>query len=131
MASERSTLGSAMKAKLRESVEADTPIARPVRPLAPTLDRVTQYDVMHMLTYVILVDESGDGLELDEYQKRWHGQSPPPWEWMARKYLGRDPEIDPEKAKACYDSHLARAKWFHAEGMRLYLEHGAVEDKAE
>ena len=78
---------------------------KPIADVAPSEPHVTNYDLSHLAVYARLLDASSEGA---------------PWEKAARIVLGLDPLRD-TRAKAAYDSHLARARWFTHTGYKLLL----------
>ena len=78
----------------------------PVDPLAPTSASVTPYDRTHYLLYARLIDAEDGGGD---------------WKVAAGAILECDVAHDPEAAKLCYDSHLARARWIVGEGLDSLL----------
>ncbi|WP_374575983.1 DNA -binding domain-containing protein [Phenylobacterium sp.] len=78
----------------------------PVQAAAPTAATLTDYDRRHVKTYLRMLDAVADGVD---------------WREAAALLLGLDVAADPEKARATYDSHLARARWLSARGYRDFL----------
>ena len=74
--------------------------------VAPTDDKLTDYDRLHLITYIRLLDADADRL---------------PWEEALRAILHIDPEIEPERARRGHQSHLARAQWMTRVGYRHIL----------
>lgn len=83
--------------------------------LAPIEPDVTLYDEAHFVTYLRLLDAETDGAD---------------WEEVARIVLHRDPAIEQDRAKACWESHLARAQWMTKTGYRRILQQTAKEARA-
>ena len=74
--------------------------------VAPSGD-ATNYDQSHLMTYAELLDADRRGVG---------------WEEGASEILGVDPVADPEAARLCWDSHLARARWITGEGLASAVE---------
>jgi hypothetical protein len=81
-------------------------IDAPVFDEAPTGAVLTDYDRLHLITYLRLLDAAADGADPDE---------------VARIVLRIDPDEEPERARRAYDSHLARARWMTENGYRHLL----------
>ncbi|GLR77821.1 DUF2285 domain-containing protein (plasmid) [Azospirillum oryzae] len=81
-------------------------IDAPVFDEAPTGEALTDYDRLHLVTYLRLLDAAADGADPDE---------------VARIVLRIDPDEEPERARRAYDSHLARARWMTENGYRHLL----------
>ncbi|WP_084788750.1 DNA -binding domain-containing protein [Bradyrhizobium sp. Cp5.3] len=77
-----------------------------VADVAPSESVLTTYDEQHLVTYWRLLDAEADGAF---------------WEEVARIVLHIDPDREPERARAAFDSHLARAKWMADHGYRHLL----------
>jgi hypothetical protein len=73
----------------------------------PPAGGATDYDRLHLMTYAELLDADRDGVA---------------WEQGASAILGLDPAADPEGARLCWDSHLARARWIVGEGLASAVE---------
>jgi hypothetical protein len=78
-------------------------IDAPISDQAPTDDKLTDYDRLHLITYIRLLDADADGI---------------PWEEASRSILHIDPDAEPKRAKCAYQSHLARAQWMTRVGYR-------------
>lgn len=74
--------------------------------VAPSEPRITQYDLVHLVTYLRLLDADTDGAD---------------WREVTQIVLHFDPEQDVEYARRAFQSHLARAKWMTKIGYRLLL----------
>ena len=74
----------------------------PVLDLAPTVDALTDYDRLHLITYIRLLDCVADGVEPEE---------------IMREVLQLDPRRDPERARRAYESHVERARWMTKQGV--------------
>jgi hypothetical protein len=81
-------------------------IDAPILDQAPTEDKLTDYDRLHLITYIRLLDADADGM---------------PWEEASHSILHIDPETEPERAKCSHQSHLARAQWMTRVGYRHIL----------
>ncbi|WP_082905421.1 DNA -binding domain-containing protein [Bradyrhizobium centrolobii] len=77
-----------------------------VADVAPSESVLTTYDEQHLVTYWRLLDAEADGAD---------------WKEVARIVLHIDPNREPERARAAFDSHLARAKWMAEHGYRHLL----------
>lgn len=77
-----------------------------LEPLAPS-GGATKYDRSHLLIYAELLDADGHGITCQQ---------------GALDILGIDPVRDPEAARLCWDSHLARARWIVGEGLASAVE---------
>jgi hypothetical protein len=73
----------------------------PLSDLAPDGPDLTAYDRDQMPTYLRLIDAADDGAD---------------WREAVEIIFGVDPNADLERARATYDSHLARARWISAQG---------------
>ena len=82
----------------------------PVADLAPNSSVLTGYDEQHLVTYLRLLDAEAEGAD---------------WQEVARIVLHIDPELEPERARRAWDSHLARARWMTENGYRHLLRGGA------
>lgn len=80
--------------------------------LAPLVPHVTVYDEAHFVTYLRLLDAETDGAD---------------WTEVARIVLHRDPTSEAERARTCWESHLARARWMTKTGYRKILEQAVTE----
>ena len=74
--------------------------------VAPTDDKLTDYDRLHLITYIRLLDADADRI---------------PWEEASRSILHIDPDAEPERARRAYQTHLARAQWMTRVGYRQIL----------
>ena len=83
-----------------------SPLDPPIADAAPTEAQVTDYDRMHLTTYLRLLDAASEGA---------------PWEEVARIVLGLDPEREPDRARRAHETHLARARWLAEHGYRELL----------
>ena len=78
----------------------------PVADEAPTAASLTDYDRLHLITYLRLLDAAEVAAD---------------WREVARLVLGIDPDGEPERARRAYDTHLARARWMTEAGYRDLL----------
>lgn len=67
---------------------------------------LTDYDRTHLKLYLRLLDAEADGAE---------------WQEIVQVLFGVDPDIDPDRARRMYDSHLGRAHWMTEQGYRGLL----------
>jgi hypothetical protein len=79
-----------------------------VADLAPT-GPLTEYDQEHAVTYMRLLDAEAENAD---------------WREVARIVLHIDPEMEADRARRVYESHLARAKWVSRWGYRELLRRG-------
>ena len=86
------------------------PLDPDVADVAPTNSPLTTYDEEHIITYLRLLDADAEGAD---------------WREVARLVLHLDPELEPVRARAAFDSHLTRAKWMAEKGYRHLLRGGA------
>jgi hypothetical protein len=82
---------------------------QPLRDTAPTDASLTDYDWEQRITYLRLLDAAADNAD---------------WREVCRLVLNLDPEAEPDRARRCHDSHLARARWISATGYRDWLKPG-------
>ncbi|MDT9598614.1 hypothetical protein [Sphingosinicella rhizophila] len=75
--------------------------------VAPKGGLVLDYDRRHLLIYAELLYAEAAGLD---------------WQSGALDILGIDPLVDPDHARSCWDSHLARARWITSEGLDDAIE---------
>ena len=85
------------------------PLSPEVADLAPDEPRLTPYDEQHAVTYARLLDAEADNAD---------------WREVARIVLRIDPDLEPDRARRAFDSHLARAKWAARHGYRQLLRRG-------
>jgi hypothetical protein len=74
--------------------------------VAPTDDKLTDYDRLHLITYIRLLDADADRVS---------------WEEASRAILHIDPATEPKRARRAHQSHLARAQWVTRVGYRHIL----------
>ena len=79
----------------------------------PNSDQLTDYDEVHVIHYVILLDAERDRVA---------------WEDVAREALLIDPDQEPARARRAYETHLARARWMANSGWRQMLRAGTFND---
>ena len=77
---------------------------------APTDPVLTVYDEEHLVTYLRMLD--ADAEEAD-------------WREVAQLVLKIDPQLEHDRARRAFDTHLARAKWMTEHGYRHLLRGGA------
>lgn len=63
---------------------------------APEGPQLTAYDESHLTDYLQLLDADAERVD---------------WRVVASGIFGIDVAAEPDRAKAMYDSHLARARW--------------------
>jgi hypothetical protein len=80
-----------------------------VADIAPSADTLTPYDD-HLVTYLRLLDANTQGAD---------------WTEAARIVLGMDPEHEPQRARAVWESHLERTKWMTTHGYKDLLRAGS------
>jgi hypothetical protein len=68
---------------------------------APSTDGLTSYDRGHLTLYLRVLDAATAGAD---------------WAEVVGPILGIDAALDPERARLCYESHLARARWISGRG---------------
>ena len=78
----------------------------PIADTVPFVDGITDYDRLHLVTYLRLLDAAADGADPAE---------------VAQIVLGIDPISEPERARRVHASHLARARWMTEHGYRHLL----------
>ncbi|MDE2167512.1 MAG: DUF2285 domain-containing protein [Alphaproteobacteria bacterium] len=76
----------------------------------PWSEDITPYDEEHFVTYLRLLDADAEHAD---------------WREVARIVLHRDVAAEPERARHCWEVHLARAKWMTGKGYRKLLEQAA------
>jgi len=79
----------------------------PVADIAPGENALTSYDREHHITYLRLLDADNEGAD---------------WKEVAKIVLHIDPELEPERARRAWESHLARARWMSESGYRQLLD---------
>lgn len=68
---------------------------------------LTEYDKLHLITYLRLLDADAEGAD---------------WQEVVKIVLHIDPAREPERARRVWESHLARAKWITENGYRHLLD---------
>lgn len=68
---------------------------------------ITDYDRAHFKQYIIILDGDAAGAS---------------WQEIMRFAFKVDPETTPDRFKARFDAHLARAKWMTREGYKHLLD---------
>lgn len=79
----------------------------PVHDEAPDAPALTDYDRLHFITYLRLLDAEVDPAAT--------------WQEACRIVLRIDPEREPARARRAYDTHMARARWMTESGYRHLL----------
>lgn len=69
----------------------------------PESQEITKYDREHMKLYIRLLDAAADGAD---------------WHEAVSILFGLDTDLEPERARRVYDTHLARARWMTEHGYR-------------
>jgi hypothetical protein len=82
----------------------------PVKDVAPSDGVLTSYDEQHLITYLRLLDAAEEKAD---------------WREVARIVLHIDPDMEPDRAKSAWESHLARARWMTENGYRQLLRGGS------
>jgi hypothetical protein len=82
----------------------------PVDDQAPAAATLTLYDEEHLFTYLRLLMAEAEQAS---------------WREVAEIVLHIDPIQEPERARAAYDSHLARAHWMRDNGYEHLLRKAA------
>jgi len=82
----------------------------PVSDVAPSDGVLTSYDKQHLITYLRLLDAAEEQAD---------------WREVARIVLHIDPDMEADRAKSAWESHLARARWMTENGYRQLLRGGA------
>lgn len=78
-----------------------------LRPIAPCEDTVLDYDRAQLLIYAELISAHRSGID---------------WVEGSLPILSIDPSEDGEAARACWESHLARALWIRGAGLAMAIE---------
>ena len=94
----------------REGFMKKPPLDPDVADVAPTDSILTVYDEQHIVTYLRMLDADAEGAD---------------WREVARLVLRIDPELEPDRARRAFDTHLTRAKWMTEHGYRHLLRGGA------
>ncbi len=77
---------------------------------APVSNQLTVYDEEHIITYLRLLDANAEGAD---------------WKEVARIVLHIDPDLEPDRARRAWETHLIRAQWMTTNGYRHLLRGGA------
>lgn len=72
----------------------------------PWSDSITPHDEQHFVTYLRLLDADDEGAD---------------WREVARIVLHRNPAVEPDRTRRCWEAHLKRAKWMTESGYRQLL----------
>jgi hypothetical protein len=75
-------------------------------PESPT---ITMYDREHMKLYIRLLDAAADGAD---------------WHEAVSILFGLNTDLEPERARRVYETHLARARWMTEHGYRKLVREG-------
>ena len=75
----------------------DAPLAEE----APTAETLQDYDFLHLITYLRLLDAAAEDAD---------------WREVARIVLNVDPAAEPGRAWRIYETHLRRARWLADHG---------------
>jgi len=86
------------------------PLDPGVADVAPTESVLTVYDEEHLMTYLRMLDAVAEGAD---------------WHKVAQLVLHIDPELEHDRARCAFDTHLARARWMTEHGYRHLLLGGA------
>ena len=81
----------------------------PIADEPPNSEQLTEYDALHVIHYIILIDAERDQVA---------------WQDVAREALLIDPAREPARARHAYETHLARAKWMANSGWKEMLQAG-------
>jgi hypothetical protein len=81
--------------------------APPFETQPPQDEGVTSYDERHLVTYLRLLDAEAEGAD---------------WREAVSIIFGINPALEPDRAKAVHESHLARAQWMTRSGYRHLLK---------
>lgn len=81
---------------------ANRELEPPVADEAPNGAMLTDYDRLHFITYLRLLDARDDPTAT--------------WQEACRIVLRIDPAREPARARRAYDTHFARAKWMTESG---------------
>lgn len=77
---------------------------------APTASELTVYDEEHIICYLRLLDAHAEGAD---------------WKEVAQIVLHINPDIEPQRARRAWETHLRRAQWMTETGYRHLLRGGA------
>jgi len=87
-----------------------SPLDPHIADVAPAGPALTEYDEEHMITYMRVLDADQQGVD---------------WREVSRIVLRIDPDIEPDRARLAFESHLSRARWMTEQGYRHLLRSGA------
>jgi len=91
---------------VRLATRCRRPLDPDVTDTAPSDSVLTTYDEEHLVTYLRLLDADLEGAD---------------WREVARMVLHLDPELESDRARRAFESHLTRAKWMTEHGYRHLL----------
>ncbi|WFU19424.1 DUF2285 domain-containing protein [Bradyrhizobium sp. CB3481] len=86
------------------------PLDPHIADIAPAGPALTDYDKEHMITYMRLFDAHQQGAN---------------WRDVSRIVLRIDPDIEADRARTAFESHLSRARWMTEQGYRHLLRSGS------
>jgi hypothetical protein len=86
------------------------PLDPHIADVAPTVPALTVYDEEHLITYMRVLDADQQGAD---------------WRDVSRIVLRIDPDIEADRARLAFESHLSRARWMTEQGYRDLLRSGA------
>jgi hypothetical protein len=69
----------------------------------PQTLRINGYDERHFVTYLRMLDATAEGAD---------------WREIVAVVFGLDPNLEPDRARTVYESHLDRALWMGSEAQR-------------
>lgn len=72
----------------------------------PQPETLTEYDELHFVTYIRILDATAEGAD---------------WREIVQILFGIDASEEPQRARWVHDNHLARAKWMTESGYRHLL----------
>ena len=84
-----------------------SPSNAPIAETAPTEPQLTDYDRVHLRTYLRLLDAAIEGAS---------------WEEATFIVLGIDVMTEPDRARRVHEEHLTRARWLCQHGYRELLK---------
>ena len=99
-----------LEGSLYDTLMKKPPADPDVADVAPTDSVLTLYDEEHITTYLRMLDADAEGAD---------------WREVAQIVLHIDPELEHDRARRAFDSHLTRAKWMTEHGYRHLLRGGA------
>ena len=86
------------------------PLDPHIADVAPDGPALTAYDEEHIITYMRMLDADQQGAD---------------WRDVSRIVLHIDPDIEADRARLAFESHLSRARWMTEQGYRHVLRSGA------